>query len=312
MTINRINSIMPSFLRDGDQIEIVAPAKFISKPDIKSAVELIQSHGFKVKFNKSLFSKVDVFAGTIEERIKNLQSAFNENETKAIFFARGGYGSIQIGDYIDFAIFSKNPKWLVGFSDITTILLHTYMRYQVNSIHGPMPSGVPYNFKKTDRECVDMMFNLLKNKLKDITTDYHNLNKIGTSFGIIIGGNLSILCSLIGSPSFLDLREEYILFIEDVDEYLYHLERMMYILDRMGLLKKLKGLIVGQMTNIMDNEISFGKTTYQLISDITKKYNYPICFDFPIGHNKKNHPIIIGAKVKLEVNDLFSRIHYQK
>ena len=133
---------------------------------------------------------------------------------------------IQIIDYIDFTIFSKNPKWLVGFSDVTTILLHIYMRYQVNSIHGPMP----YNFKKTDKESVDMMFNLLKNELKDITTDYHSLNKVGIGFGTIIGGNLSILCSLIGSPSFLDLREEYILFIEDVDEYLYHLERMMYIL----------------------------------------------------------------------------------
>ena len=127
----------------------------------------------------------------------------------------------------------------------------------------------------------------------------------------MIGGNLSIICSLIGSKSIPDFDNDYILFIEDLDEYMYHLERMMYMLDRAGLLQKLKGLIIGQMTGIMDNPISFGKDLSQLIQDIIKKYNYPLCFNFPIGHTENNHPIIIGARIRLEVNETFSQINYE-
>ena len=311
MTINSKSSLMPSFLSDQDQIELIAPARAVSKTDIAPAIKIIESFGLKVKYNKNLFNKENIFSGTKKQRIEDLQLALDNKETKAIFFARGGYGSIQIIDDINFANFSKNPKWLVGFSDITTILIHLYRQYQINSIHGPML----FDFQRTTPLSIKKLFNLLKGDLNgDLNTieaDHHMLNTIGTTSGIIIGGNLSILCSLMGSRSFFNLNKDHILFLEDVDEYIYHIERMMYTLDRGGVLKKIKGLIIGNITNVMDNKQAFGKTVYQVIHEIVKKYNYPVCFNWPLGHDKENHPIIIGAHVELEVNSECSKLKYQ-
>jgi muramoyltetrapeptide carboxypeptidase len=299
---------MPSFLNSGDQIEIVAPARFIDKSDLFYAKEIIKRNGFRVKINDRLYKRQNIFAGSNENRILGLESALNDSQTKAIFFARGGYGCIQLIDSINFKIFLEKPKWLIGFSDATTILIHIYVKHKVSSIHGSMP----YNFKNTKQKSIDMIFDLLRGDKEKIKISNNNLNVYGSCSGVLIGGNLSILCSMIGSSSFLLLKKQYILFIEDIDEYRYQIERMMYILDRAGVLKNLKGLIVGQMTNILDNEISFGKTTHQIIRDIVSKYNYPIAFDFPIGHSNTNHPLVIGAKIHLDVNTEFSEISYEK
>lgn len=299
---------MPPFLSKNDQVQLIATARSVSKLEIKPAIKIIESFGLKVKYNKKLFDEQNIFSGTKKQRIKELQQALNNTNIKAIFFARGGYGSIQIIDDIDFRKFSKNPKWLVGFSDVTTILIHLYQQHKINSIHGPMP----FNFHKTDTVSINNLFSLLQGKLNAIKIKHHMLNNIGKTSGIIIGGNLSILCSLIGSSSSLPFNSNYILFIEDVDEYVYHIERMTYTLDRARILKNIKGLIVGGMTNLMDNKQAFGKTAYQAIHDIVKKYNYPVCFNMPLGHDKINHPIIIGSYVDLEVNAQFSKLEYRQ
>ncbi|MAQ47689.1 MAG: LD-carboxypeptidase [Flavobacteriales bacterium] len=305
MTINNMNSISPPNLKKGDCIEIIACAKSISFRDVEDAVSLIEKHGFTVKLNPKNFDKDNVFAGTINQRIKILQDALDNEEVKAIFFARGGYGTIQVIDYLDFTYFSKKPKWLIGFSDITIILTYIKTHFNIQTIHAPMP----YNFKSTDDNTLNNLFNLIQGHPQKITAPFFKLNKLGSCKGLVVGGNLSILYSLMGTKDIGGVKDS-ILFLEDVDEYLYHLERMMYTMDRSGLLKNLRGLIIGQMTGMLDNENSFGKTSYQLIYDIVKKYDYPICFNFPIGHTAHNQPIIVGAEIELDVNKDVSKITY--
>jgi len=307
MNISKNNSIIPPFLKAGDQVEIIAPAKFVSSKDIENAVYFFKQHKLDIIFNKTVFQKDNVFAGSILQRVENLNAAINNKKTKAILFARGGYGSIQIIDSINFFELSKNPKWLIGFSDTTSILMHIYSQFNICSIHGPMA----YNFKEISVDAGNHVINILKGKKINIKTNASHFNINGTSHGILIGGNLSIICSLIGSKSMPNWESDFILFIEDIDEYMYHLERMMYMLDRSGLLKNIKGLIVGQMTGILDNPIGFGKDPVQLINDIVSKYKYPVCFNFPIGHTENNNSIIIGERIKLEVNDIFSQIKYE-
>ena len=306
MPINKINSVTPPFLKKGDVIEIIASSKFVSKNDVDLAIKSIKMAGFNVKLNHSLFNKLDVFSGTIQNRVAVLQEALDNTTSNALLFARGGYGFIHLIDYIDFSRFIKRPKWIVGFSDITILLTHLQQNYQIQSIHGPMA----YNFPTTDSQSIKKLFTLLQGDLEEVRFNTCTLNKCGVSEGIIVGGNLSILSSLIGSASFLPHLDHHILFIEEVDEYLYHIERMMYTLNRSGLLKRLKGLIVGHMTNILDNEIPFGKTVQELIYDLTKKYNYPICFNFSSGHECENTPLIIGAKVHMDINNHFSHLKY--
>ena len=309
MTINIINSITPPFLKKGEYIEIIAPAKFINKLDLQEAINFLEKEGLRVKLNDRIFDKKDVFAGSISHRKKTFQDALNNSETKAILFARGGYGSIQILDFLDFSFFQKNPKWLIGFSDTTSILTHVLTCYNIKSIHAPMA----YNFKKTDPSMVQKLINLLMGNWSSINVRYHNLNKTGSCSGFLIGGNLSILSSLTGSSTLRQLsKNKYILFIEDVDEYLYAIERMMYTLERAGILENLQGLIVGQMTQLKDNDMPFGKTANQLIHDIVTKYNYPIAFNFPVGHTQHNCPVIIGSEIKMNVNKNFSEIIYVK
>ena len=249
--------------------------------------------------------KKNIFSNTRTNRAEQLQRALNNRESKAVFFARGGYGTIQLIDCVDFDLFVKQPKWVVGFSDITIVLSHLFYRYKIKSIHGPMP----YNYKHSLPEHINELFNILKGKFNDITIKGHNLNNEGACCGRLIGGNLSIICSLIGSQS-LKPQSDTILLIEEVDEYLYHIERMMYMLKRSGLLANLKGLIVGSMTNIKDNKASFGRNSYQIIKSISEHYNYPVCFNFPTGHNQNNHPLIMGQKIDLNVTQQTSTLKY--
>ena len=296
------------YLNKGDKVAIVSIAKYISTEECDYAYNYIINKGYKVvSLNKTILTKRGMFSGTDQERIQLLQENLDNPKVKAIFFARGGYGSIRIIDKIDFTKFLIKPKWLIGFSDITVFLSHISSNYNCNSIHASMP----INFVSNKKTALDSIYNVLFNSKNNIKLKPHYLNKLGSVNGRIVGGNLSIIYSLIGSKSMPSRESDFILFIEDVDEYIYHLERMMYMLDRAGLLKNIKGLIVGQMTGILDNPISFGKDPAQLINDIVSKYRYPVCFNFPIGHTENNNSIIIGERIKLEVNDIFSQIKYE-
>ena len=305
-TINTNKSIIPPFLQKGDSVEIVAPAKFISKSEVDVSVKILESWGLSVKLKSEVFNKHNVFSGTILERKTLLQEALDDINTRAVFFARGGYGTIHVLDQVDFTTFKKHPKWLIGFSDITILLSHIQCLYNIASIHGPMI----YNFSNTDSNNIVSLFELLSGDKVIITAPTFFKNRLGVTTGKLIGGNLSILCSLLGSESLRFEGADFILFIEDVDEYLYHIERMFYTLDRAGLLKNIKGLIIGEMTELKDNDDSFGKTFEEIIFDIVKKYNYPVCFNFPIGHGSQNHPVIIGADITLEVKSDFVKMNY--
>lgn len=305
MTINSRNSVAPNFLKKGDIIEILAPAKFILEKDISFAKSFLEELGYQVYIDKSNFISDGVFAGTKSDRTERLQSSLDNKNIKAILFARGGYGALQIIDDLNFTKFVRNPKWLIGFSDITTIICHIQQNFKIQSIHAPMA----YNFNFTDKRYLKMLARMLEGKRESVKIKSSNYDTTGIVEGEVIGGNLSILYSLVGSRSLTNLQNQ-ILFIEEVDEYLYHFERMLISLDRCGFLSNISGMIVGQMTSMHDNEIGFGKELNQIIFDITEKYNYPKCFDFPLGHIKENTPIVVGSKVRLSVAKDYTTLSY--
>ena len=305
MTINSRNSVAPNFLKKGDIIEILAPAKFILEKDISFAKSFLEELGYQVYIDKSNFISDGVFAGTKIDRTERLQTSLDNKNIKAILFARGGYGALQIIDDLNFTKFVRNPKWLIGFSDITTIICHIQQNFKIQSIHAPMA----YNFNFTDKRYLKMLARMLEGKRESVKIKSSNYDTTGIVEGEVIGGNLSILYSLVGSRSLTNLQNQ-ILFIEEVDEYLYHFERMLISLDRCGFLSNISGIIVGQMTSMHDNEIGFGKELNQIIFDITEKYNYPKCFDFPLGHIKENTPIVVGSKVRLSVAKDYTTLSY--
>ena len=305
MTINSRNSVAPNFLNKGDIIEILAPAKFILEKDISFAKSFLEELGYQVYIDKSNFISDGVFAGTKSDRTERLQSSLDNKNIKAILFARGGYGALQIIDDLNFTKFVRNPKWLIGFSDITTIICHIQQNFKIQSIHAPMA----YNFNFTDKRYLKMLARMLEGKRESVKIKSSNYDTTGIVEGEVIGGNLSILYSLVGSRSLTNLQNQ-ILFIEEVDEYLYHFERILISLDRCGFLSNIAGIIVGQMTSMHDNEIGFGKELNQIVFDITEKYNYPKCFDFPLGHIKENTPIVVGSKVRLSVAKDYTTLSY--
>jgi muramoyltetrapeptide carboxypeptidase len=244
---------------------------------------------------QNLFKENNQFSGTIEQRTADLQNMINDVEIKAILCARGGYGTVQIIDEIDFSSFKKNPKWIIGYSDVT--VLHSHLNnLGIASFHATMP----ISFENNSNESLQSLKNSLLGKSNKIECKSHVLNRLGKVNAEIVGGNLSILYSLLGSNSDID-TEGKILFIEDVDEYLYHIDRMMMNLKRNGKLAKLKGLIVGGMNDMNDNEIPFGKSVEEIIMEHTKEYDYPICFDFPAGHINDNRCIKLGVKSVLKI-----------
>ena len=222
----------------------------------------------------------------------------DDEKIKAVFFARGGYGTVRIIDRLDFTNFIKRPKWLIGYSDITVIHAHIHNISGIETLHGAMPvnfSGSDYS-KATLTSLRNTLFGkTLKYKLK-----HHPLNKKGIARGVLVGGNLSVLYSLKGSKSDIDTKNK-ILFIEDLDEYLYHIDRMMMCLKRAGQLEHLAGLIVGGMSKMNDNLIPFGKSPYEIISETINEYSFPVCFNFPAGHIKDNRALIMGRKIEMSV-----------
>ncbi|MEE4260302.1 MAG: LD-carboxypeptidase [Bacteroidales bacterium] len=290
--------IKPPSLIKGDKIGLVAPARKIAPGEISKAIDIIESQGFVPVYRNDLFAADNQFAGNDLIRASNTQQMLDDPEIKAIFCARGGYGSVRIIDMLNFELFKKHPKWFVGYSDVTVFHSHINTVLGVQTLHATMP----INFPENTGRALSGLFDVLRGTFPGYTIEPHHLNRKGNTEGILTGGNLSVLYSLMGSRSFPDMKDK-LLFIEDLDEYLYHIDRMMLGLKRAGLLEKLNGLIIGGMTDMNDNEVPFGKTAYEIIQEAVAAYNYPVCFGFPAGHFNNNRPLIMGAQVKLDVND---------
>lgn len=289
---------IPPYIQSGDTIGIVATARKISPAEIQPAVRMLESWGLKVKLGTHLFNEDNQYAGTDRERTEDLQSMLDDNSIRAILCARGGYGTVRIIDEIDFSNFRNNPKWIIGYSDVTVLHSHIHTCLGIETMHAAMP----LDFIGKETEATYSLRKALFGESLDYTVSGHPLNRLGECSAQIVGGNLSILYSLRGTVSDVD-TDGKILFIEDLDEYLYHIDRMMMNLKRGGKLKSLKGLVVGGMTDMHDNTIPFGKTAQEIIMDAVKEYDYPICFDFPAGHLKgENRAIILGGEVRLSVS----------
>lgn len=298
--------IKPPFLKKGDKIGIIAPARKISMAELQFAINVFDSWGLVPVYGKNLFGSNHQFSGTDRERAEDLQEMLDDNSVKAIISARGGYGTLRIIDDIDFSNFVKNPKWIIGYSDITVLHSHIHRNFGIETLHATMP----INFSK-NAEALETMRRALfgENINYDIKTD--TLNKNGNGEGELVGGNLSLLYALTGSKSDIETKGK-ILFLEDLDEYLYHLDRMMISLKRTGKLNELAGLIVGGMSDMKDNTIPFGKNAEEIISDAVKEFNYPVCFNFPAGHIDKNLALILGRNVRLSVETFFVKLDYSE
>ena len=300
-------SIHLEYLKKGDLVAIVSIAKYITKKDCQFAIKYIKKEGLNiVNLDKTILSRKGMFSGSNKERTEMLQSILDSSKIKAIFFARGGYGSIRILDKLNFTKFIKSPKWIIGFSDITVFLSHVSKFYNVPTLHSPMPFNFPVTSKKSLKELFNLLFGI-KNSIK-ISSNQHN--REGCAKGRLIGGNLSILCSLLNSESFPKTKGN-ILLIEDVGEYLYSIDRMIYSLKRSGVFQNISGLIIGKFSKTKDNKPAFGQSITEIIIQSLSEYRFPICFDFPVGHVKNNTPVILFHNVKLKVSSFVELIYVE-
>lgn len=268
----------PQSLAKGDSVIILSPSGRVEEERIKKSAEILTNWGLKVRFSSHAFSSHFKLAGTDEERLSDLQKALDDKEIKAIFCSRGGYGLVRIIDQLDFSKFKKNPKWVVGFSDVT-VLHNELNKLGIASLHAPMPNS----YDSTPEFAMNSLYRAL--------FDAHYLFESAFSDEEIVGGNLAIMYSLLGTNSDLN-TDNKVLLIEDIGEYAYNIDRMMHALNKAGKLKKLKGLLVGQFTNI--NEDGFGYTVREIIENCTKNYNFPIYFNIPVGHVSDNRAVILG------------------
>jgi len=287
----------PPLLKPSDKIGIIPPASKISTSYIYNAKNLLESWGLDVVLSSNYKSEHFTFAGTDRERREALQEMLDNEGIRCIFCARGGYGTSRIIDELDFTKFMRKPKWIIGFSDITILLSKLYLN-QIGSIHGPMP----LNFtEKHAEESLHILHQFLfKGVYSEIKFGTASANKPGYAEGEIIGGNLSMLIHSFGTSTHLNTKNK-ILFIEDIDERPYRIDRMIVHLKRSGIFEDLRGLIVGHFSKI-DNHTDFGYAIHEIILSHTEKYNFPICFGAPIGHVMPNHPVIIGKNILLDVD----------
>ena len=296
--------IQPPFLKQGDKVAIVSTARKITKDELSFAADILKKWGLEVSFGEHLFEKDNQFAGNDEMRTSDFQKALDNDSVKAIICARGGYGTVRIVDALDFSKFVKTPKWVVGYSDVTVMHSHISNNLGIQTIHGTMP----INFETNMQEALSSLQKALFGKQLTYEFFPHKLNRNGTCQGELIGGNLSILYSLIGSSSDVDTKGK-ILFIEDLDEYIYHIDRMMQNLKRSGKLSNLAGLIVGAMSDMNDNAVPFGRTAEEIILGAVSEFDYPVCFRFPIGHIDDNRAIIVNKRANLVVGSSVKLIY---
>ncbi|HEY6956150.1 MAG TPA: LD-carboxypeptidase [Flavisolibacter sp.] len=290
---------IPPYLQKGDTIGIVAPAGFMPIEKMQTCIETLDSWGYNVHMGATTHSNSEnYFSGTDEERLNDLQQMLDDRNVKAILCARGGYGTSRIIDDISFKKFRKHPKWIIGFSDITVLHAHIFSRYKIASLHAPMAAAF------NDGEFDNQYIHSLKDALSGIPSHYecapHAFNKTGEAKGELVGGNLSLLAHLIGTKSDIKTKDR-ILFLEDVGEYLYNVDRLLLQLKRSGKFDKLAGLIIGGFTESKDTERPFGKSIYDIIYEQVGDYDFPICFGFPVSHDKENYALKIGVEFQLQV-----------
>ncbi len=290
----------PTYLNPGDKIAIVAPARKISMEELQPAVDVLTSWGYEVVFGDNLFNEFNQYSGSDEERTLDFQNALDADDIKAIICARGGYGTLRIIDKLDFTKFINNPKWIIGYSDVTVLHSHINKNYSIETLHATMPVNFPKD--GSINQSLASLQIALQGKSLSYCIENHALNRNGITSGKLCGGNLSILYALTASVSDIDTKDK-ILFIEDLDEYLYHIDRMMLNLKRSGKLANLAGLIVGGMSEMRDNTIPFGMTAEEIIIEAVAEYDYPVCFNFPAGHISDNNALIMGRNVYLNVAD---------
>ena len=300
--------ITPPPLQPGLKIRIVSPAGKIAREHVLPAVEWLEKQGFQVQLGRHVFAEYFQFAGTDEQRLEDLQEALDDPECGAIICSRGGYGTVRIIDKLNFNSFLEYPKWLVGFSDIT-ILHNCLNNFEVPTIHGAMPR---YFFDENENpsENLTSLMTLLKGEKASYTVSPNEFNRTGTVKAELVGGNLSIISSLQGT--FYDLDTDgKILFLEEIDEFLYHTDRMFHQLKLSGKLDNLAGLILGDFTDMKDNESPFGKTVHEIINEAVSDYSYPVCYGFPGGHDKLNLALVFGKEWELDVQKSGITIHFQ-
>jgi muramoyltetrapeptide carboxypeptidase len=285
----------PPYLKMGDHVAIVCPAKKLPG-GIENAIAVLKQWGLEVLVGESVYASENQFAGSDELRTHDLQRFLDDPNIKAVLAARGGYGTIRIIDELDFTAFCQHPKWIVGFSDITILLSHILELCNVMSIHGQMP----YTFDAATPESLDSLRKALFGE--QITYEYHSSfpNRPGTAEGILIGGNLTLLAMLQGSVSEMDFTDK-ILFLEDVGEQEYAIDRLMRMLKRSGKLASLRGLIVGAFSGVEEEKIPFGQSPEQIIMEVVKDYDYPVCFNFPTGHIDDNRAMVVGKQVEMNI-----------
>ena len=291
--------VLPPYLDRGDTIGIVCPAGYMPYEKAERCIQTLQSWGFKVRVGKTLGSNsTNYFSADDDERLNDFQEMLDDAEVKAILCGRGGYGIGRIIEKIRFKEFRKDPKWIIGFSDVTVLHAHIYSNYKIASLHAPMAAA----FNEGENEYVQSIRWALTGTKGDYTAQAHAFNRTGAATGELVGGNLALLAHLVGTSSDIKTKNR-ILFIEDVGEYLYNVDRMLYQLKRNGKFEKLAGLIIGGFTDNKDTERPFGVTVDEIIRDIFSEYDYPISFGFPVSHERENYALKIGVSYKLTVAD---------
>jgi muramoyltetrapeptide carboxypeptidase len=298
--------VSPAFLKDGDIIGITAPAGYITSEEIRSAVQKMESWGYKIKIGETIDKRDFTFGGTDEERTKDFQQMLDDPKIKAIMCARGGYGVVRIIDKLNWEKFKAKPKWIIGFSDVTVFHSHLNKNFGIASIHSKMCNSFPDDWSLAEPiqiETIEAIQLALSGKKMKYTTTPNPQNKLGTADGVLIGGNLKMLETLAGTKSDINTAGK-ILFVEDTGEYMYNVDRMFWNLKRTGKLSQLKGLIVGGFKIKVDEDSDdFGKTLQDVVLEKVKAYHYPVCFDFPVGHQRNNYALKCGVKHRLEVKN---------
>ncbi|HPI53856.1 MAG TPA: LD-carboxypeptidase [Chitinophagaceae bacterium] len=290
---------IPVYLKPGDTIGITCPAGALSLETIQPMLDQLTAWGFQLKIGATVGTNFQKYSAPDEIRAADLQQMLDDPNVDAILFGRGGYGVVRIIDQIDFARFIQHPKWLLGYSDITCFHSHIHTQFQIATMHAHMSGGYLPNDK--DEASTQSIYDCLLGKPIEYSVVGHAMNRVGTASGQLIGGNLALLSDLIGTPSDIDTAGK-ILMIEDIGEYKYNIDRMLWQLKRSGKLNHLAGLIVGGFTDTMDNEVPFGMTEYEIVWEKVKEFNYPVCFDFPVGHQARNLALKFGAQYLFQVS----------
>jgi len=288
---------IPPYLQKGDCIGITCPAGYMDAQRAQACIKTLQDWDFEVMVGKTLGGRSkNYFSAADAGRRDELQAMLDDENIKAILFGRGGYGMGRIIDQLDFTRFKKNPKWVIGFSDITVLHSHLYSKVKVASLHAPMAAA----FNDGENEFIQSLHRAITGKKAKYSCAAHPFNRSGITSAELVGGNLALLAHVTGTPSAINTKNK-ILFIEDTGEYIYNIDRMMYQLKRSGQLNGLAGLIIGGFTDMKDTERPFGKTVYEVIKEIVAGYDYPVCFDFPVSHGKENYALKVGGIYSLSV-----------